>query len=421
MKKMTFLIISLVCFTVFSGCEDSTYTKKTVEPVTLTFFMDYTDNEMFRKNIADPIKKKFPHVQVNPIARVFPPERPVSLLQHLEDGKAPDIWLDNAYSSVPEAFKIRYSLDLKPFISKYRVDTNRFDPTLWDEILAYGDQGQVYGFPFSVMRPQFFYNKTVFDAFGMAYPQNGMSWENILELSKKVSGTKDGVTYRGLVIEPYHMAKFAHQFGLNYVDSAAGQNNWKSFIQFWKQVYEPPIGANVEPKVDNQTAMALNPPVNPNTSGSWEKITYPTFQAQGGAGAGGLSSIIGIGPKSAHKDLAFQIIDLLTSEEYQLSVVGPQSDSSLMNETIRKHAQTSDPANAGKLVFGKLAPVSKRISVYDKEPFGRTIAADVLVQTAQGQIDAETAINRLDEIFKRNIETQKGEETRAKQVMESLK
>lgn len=42
------------------------------------------------------------------------------------------------------------------------------------------------------------YNKDVFDKFGVAYPEDDMTWQEIVELSRKVSGQQSGHEYTGL-------------------------------------------------------------------------------------------------------------------------------------------------------------------------------------------------------------------------------
>lgn len=43
-----------------------------------------------------------------------------------------------------------------------------------------------------------FYNKGIFDKFGVPYPKDGMTYDEAIELAKKVTRSVDGVQYYGL-------------------------------------------------------------------------------------------------------------------------------------------------------------------------------------------------------------------------------
>ncbi|NOU90117.1 extracellular solute-binding protein [Paenibacillus sp. LMG 31460] len=42
-----------------------------------------------------------------------------------------------------------------------------------------------------------YYNKDIFDKFGISYPRNGMTWDEVYDLAKKLNRTEDGISYRG--------------------------------------------------------------------------------------------------------------------------------------------------------------------------------------------------------------------------------
>ena len=47
-----------------------------------------------------------------------------------------------------------------------------------------------------------FYNKEVFDLFGVSYPTEDLTWDAVVDLAKKLTGERDGIQYHGLEMGP---------------------------------------------------------------------------------------------------------------------------------------------------------------------------------------------------------------------------
>ena len=47
--------------------------------------------------------------------------------------------------------------------------------------------GVQYGFPLSLQINVLFYNKNIFDGFGVSYPQDAMTWDEFIETAKRVT------------------------------------------------------------------------------------------------------------------------------------------------------------------------------------------------------------------------------------------
>ena len=78
---------------------------------------------------------------------------------------------------------------LDEFIEKDGYDMSIYYPAtaLWAEY-----KGSVYGLPKDVTPRAIFYNKNVFDAAGLPYPQDGWTWSEFTETVKALSNGKTG-------------------------------------------------------------------------------------------------------------------------------------------------------------------------------------------------------------------------------------
>lgn len=63
----------------------------------------------------------------------------------------------------------------------------------WGGSLAYGDDGDIYGIPTKQEIYVLFYNKDIFDNAGVEYPHSQMTWEEVIELAKKVTNPSKGI------------------------------------------------------------------------------------------------------------------------------------------------------------------------------------------------------------------------------------
>ncbi|WP_374017918.1 extracellular solute-binding protein [Paenibacillus thiaminolyticus] len=80
--------------------------------------------------------------------------------------------------------------------------------------------GLLYGMPIEGTQKALYYNKAIFDKFGVDYPRDGMTWDEIQDLAKQVTAERDGVKYRGLSFGHYSIP--LTQFGVNGTDPETG-------------------------------------------------------------------------------------------------------------------------------------------------------------------------------------------------------
>jgi multiple sugar transport system substrate-binding protein len=69
-------------------------------------------------------------------------------------------------------------LDLQPLVDQFEYDTSDIDPAFLE---FYKDQGELVGLPFAIFPSATFYNKTLFDEAGLAYPPHAVGEKYTLD------------------------------------------------------------------------------------------------------------------------------------------------------------------------------------------------------------------------------------------------
>lgn len=90
--------------------------------------------------------------------------------------------------------------NLDPYIQQDNFDINDFYPALID---SFRYKGAIYGLPRDNDTKVIFYNKTLFDAAGLAYPASGWTWEDLRHAAIGLTRQEDDQTVQyGFAYEP---------------------------------------------------------------------------------------------------------------------------------------------------------------------------------------------------------------------------
>jgi multiple sugar transport system substrate-binding protein len=310
--------------------------KPSTEPVELSFYYSGGNygEQRFMETIGNPIMKKYPHISMK-YYQTSKANGSEGLT--LADAVATGVPIDVLYASLSnvsqslQPFGLQY--DHADLIKRNRFDLNSLVPQAVDSLKGLGG-GALYGLPVAVGSLYLYYNKDLFDKFGVSYPQKGLTWDQLYDLTKKMARTEGGVKYRGLAIGWTYMATF-NPMGAGLVDPAtnkalfAKDEKWQKLVSNLIRFYNIP-GNEVDAesaKWKNQfdeftkgtAAMMLT--AN-NLSRDWngrvDVASFPVSPDKPGVGGGLIPNFFGVTSISKHKDEAFQAIAFLASKEYQL-------------------------------------------------------------------------------------------------------
>jgi len=250
-----------------------------------------------------------------------------------EQKTLPDIILDIDSITIPPHLRDKIITDLNPYVNVGNVDLNRFVPSLLAR--NYGQKGELYALPFVRNLNALFYNKAAFDASGIPYPTDGMTWDDVIQLASRFSDSPNGLSYKGIdIINGGGLLMLIDQYKVTLLDPQSDQfkssSELKEVLQKIRTVYEIPRNRpleNATPSMDGfvkdgTTAMLLCYQAYPILLGAANKqdidmVTFPRIDASSNMGAGSRASSLVINRDSKEKKSAFEIISYLVSDEMQ--------------------------------------------------------------------------------------------------------
>jgi len=174
---------------------DNNDSEEPPEDITLRFWYKGDHDE-----VEERLNEVFPHItfEWDDIAVIN------SEKEGIEDAFAedhiPDIMVLEDYSlSVLDGYDMLF--DITDLIESHDLDMDSWPEYRVQSMHAHkpDDEG-IYSLPGNLGLHGLAYNKKVFDTFGVDYPTDDMTWDEVIDLAKKVTGERDGVQYRGLDI-----------------------------------------------------------------------------------------------------------------------------------------------------------------------------------------------------------------------------
>lgn len=150
-----------------------------------TLRLAFTDEQSFYMQFGNSFRSRFPKLQLEvlPLREVLSDPDPVKAMQRFVEEEHPDVvWLTQAQYASLAAEGALY--DLEPGMKRDGFDLDGIEPGILELIRGLGE-GRLYG-----LGPQFtsnalYYNKTMFDKYGVPYPDNRMSYEDLLKLASR--------------------------------------------------------------------------------------------------------------------------------------------------------------------------------------------------------------------------------------------
>ncbi|GAA3400417.1 ABC transporter substrate-binding protein [Paenibacillus hodogayensis] len=386
------------------------------EPVELTIVTNAGHSEdAFNARFGDSIRKKFPNYTIKYI-----PNQAVKFADLVPTNTQVDIVYAAINDFMNGPVKSGMAYDMRELIKKHGVDTGRVGMD-WVAGLSQMWDNKIYGLPISLEALTLFYNKDIFDKFGVLYPKDGMTWDNVLDLNQKLTRVDQGVQYAGITISP------AQHFSLSslsvpYYDSKTGKSTLGSEEAKWKLLYETiavkplqapgykdkvtalkgTLPAEVNFLKDRSVAMAANLahlPLNAMEMKemNWDMVSYPTYKEAPGLGSQANLLLFGVTNMSKHKDEAMEVIQYLYSDEFQtITSRDGNIPAVISDERIKQYAQNTyfKDRNVKAVFHLKFAPLSTR-TLYD--PDLSPIYRKYINNLATGEMDLNSMMRKVEE------------------------
>lgn len=294
------------------------------KPITIKYYTNSAPATMELE--AQLITEKFPHITVEPaFASSADKMLPIQLVT---TGYIPDM-ISYTIGSLWDFQTTGLLSDLSDMIKEFNFNTDRFLPNVLESIQAYSDKGEVLFLPHNLSANVLYYNKDLFDKFGIDYPVDEMSWDEIYALARTMTRTEDGKPYKGFAFQHQNLT-WKNQLLQPLIDpdtnkTVINDTGWKRWVETMAKFYLIP--GNEQAGSFNTTfdiAMHSGPNIVVSLSQAeqegkinWDVVSLPYFPGAQGMGTQMIAPFYAIPPTTPHRKEIFQIIDYMLSDEIQ--------------------------------------------------------------------------------------------------------
>lgn len=379
------------------------------EPAELVFHSNNGDSpEAFDSLFGDALRSKFPNYTIKYIQ-----SKPGQTLPELLAQKQR---IDILFASTPYIFGLTMGADLQYDMSELirtsRLDLNKFEPTLIDGIKLAGD-GKLYALPVTNMVQVVFYNKRIFDQFGLSYPKDGMTWDEAAEIARRLNRKEGEKQYLGFAASPAHILR-GNQLSEPYLEPATEKPTFRNdvwgrlidtyFVQPVDEGYRARVGEwkrlpNRKDFTDTQelAMFAFNsqfPFTVPQEieKVDWDLVALPTFKEKPRVGSAATPFAMAITSMAKDKEAAMKAIDFLTSKEQQEQYSGRGIMPVIRDAAVKQAYGTKSEfaqKNWSAVFYNEYAPMAK-LSRYHLRI--ESILNAVPLEAVRGTKDMNTAL-----------------------------
>ncbi|ULL16319.1 extracellular solute-binding protein [Paenibacillus sp. H1-7] len=376
--------------------------------------------EAFNEKFGDALRAKFPQHQIKYIQST----NGAGYQDLITAGQPIDmIW--ESVAKFPSILQYNIQYDMTELIKKHNVDTSRMEPTMLDAMRTISG-GKLYALPVVNNTLSLYYNKDLFDKFGLAYPTDGMTWDQVLDLNKQLTRVDGGIQYVGLGISQSHFFDI-NPLSLSKMDPntlmpTIYNDKWKTLFEIYSKMAEasgykekiqelqgiPGVTNFVKKKDTAMVAALANMHMTQDMSEvNWDVVRYPVFKDAPNANPQSYPTYFGVSSISKHQDQAMDMIKYLVSDEFQLAVARsgtlPVIQSSSVIGAFAQDAKFKDK-NVKSALYSSFAPIAVQ-TIYDSavsSAYGKK-----LVPFSLGQMDVNTLLRTSEEEAAKTIESLK--------------
>ena len=135
---------------------------------------------------------------------------------------------------------------LDPLISEHNLDMSDFAPAIIEGLKALGND-QLYALTPTFSSTALVYNRAIFDKYGVGYPEDGMTWDEMFELAQRVTGGEGDEQTFGFSFQRFYymdpirsLSIYVAPLGLSVLDESGERMtvNNESWANAWRKMAE---------------------------------------------------------------------------------------------------------------------------------------------------------------------------------------
>lgn len=391
----------------------------TKEKVELTYYYMSSDStyEDFMEGYGNDIQKKYPNFTFK-----FLRNEKGTTLEDIIATKTKIDFFGYTASKITQLMDYGLVDDISDLTKKYKVDLNKLEPTSISAMTNITG-GKVIGLPVKIISGTLFYNKDLFDKFGVPYLTDTMTWDQVGEAARKLTRLDGGTQYYGLGIKtdmlgvnsgpiPYVDPKTHHvllssdywtkmfnrvlQLASIYSDTATrtmltSSKMWTMFNQ----------DMSVAIAQANNSAF---PGVGVQWNMNWDIAQYPDIADMPNAGPQPSPYYYYISKNSPNREAAFLAISHLISEEVQHNLARKGRVPAIKDKSYLKVLGADQVNLQGKHVAGLVPKRYGEMAVPDDYTAAVTSARNAaFADVVAGKKDINTALRDATEAAEKKI------------------
>lgn len=392
------------------------------EPIELIIYSSTGNSqEGFDNQYENAIREQFPEYTLRYIRR----DGGDTLRNLITAGEKIDLIYDSIGYFPESVLESGMKRDMTDLIEKHGIDLSRFEPTLIDSMRNVAD-GEIYGLPVKNNNMVLYYNKDIFDMFGIDYPVDGMFWSEAIDLGNRITREENGTIYLGLAVSQSHIMR-TNPFSLPYIDPETGKAtiNDEKWKRLFETIYIAPTQHDAYKKYiqennnkvpfDGEFLQKKNLAMFGFLSGAasekwnemnWDMVALPTFEEAPGIGSQSYPTYFSVTSVSSQPDAAMQVIKFLTSDEFQMKISKQGIMPVVTDEKIIKAFGEESPLNIdnfGAVFYNKFAPIPNKTVLDSKvEKIFRQDITDLIM----GNTDVNTALMKAEQEANQALEAE---------------
>jgi multiple sugar transport system substrate-binding protein len=282
--------------------------------------------EGFEQSIVQETGKLYPHITLNWIT-----ESPGNeLANQVAAGTVADILFVNPPRiDTMKSLKLEFSLD--NLIKQSGFDLGLLEPGGLDMVRGAFGSEQLHALPYALGFSALFYNKDLFDRFGVPYPQDSMTWEDAMDVAKIMTRSEGGIQYQGLGFTNTNI--LYSELSLPYANVSSGKSmlntdGWNKAFAMLKSLYDV-SGGDVKVFTNGRDSFSKNKTLamvvtnnlislfNQEIDLNWDLATLPSFKESPKTTAQPIGVSAAITATSKQKEEAFKVISVILSKPVQ--------------------------------------------------------------------------------------------------------
>jgi multiple sugar transport system substrate-binding protein len=288
---------------------------------------------------------------------------PMELLNEELDGSNPPDVIIMEYGDMKQLVRDNRLTPLDPLMTKSKMNTEEYVPSVIEALKKNAEDGKIYGLSPLFSSSVLGYNKKLFTDSGLAYPTDGMTWDEVFNLARQVSKGEGSDRTYGFSFSNYRyndmfydMNTYAAPLDLRIWDEKGEKMmvNTPEWVKVWQTIYElkkekifpeQPDWSQPQPEQQNPFEynsmlsgkvgmMILNywdltEIINTNRNAAnienfnevdWDIVSVPYHESAPNVGGYvNLSGIMGVTSNAQNPDDAWAFIEFIMSEKWAQS------------------------------------------------------------------------------------------------------